>query len=1003
MKEEGPDVESGEHDGPGDSRGSRQRGWGKRNYQSSGGTGVKTGITWVQGKIPRALGRGVAEQGEEEEEGGSKRGWSRGGIGERRGQGGHMGFTASVRMFDELWLPPGLVTLAQDVLLVNRARGGVGTREEGRYFIAQTRGAANVNLMDSGQPLWKPAGAKFQGLEAAVFPFLLLPLVPPKHQPQAFGQLSRLLDANPANAAVLCHLRVPLALLKLACLLPEQSQVRDLYFRLAAQLMSHHMSPADALELFHLASLQPSAWARLGRLRVTSMAHLIQTSGEKCDPRYPKAAGGAAEGGVAEEVRVRNGVVDDGAVMPPHSTELQMQLLYVIGTVVDSPSPAWFFHMDGSLDSGLVAGSLARFPGQRVGYSLSMWVRPSGFSGGETALFSMSSKKEDGSARVYLRVSLRRCLRPGDSSAPPAAAGIGASEDDDQDQGIASNDASAVLLIRTSLEEGLDQPAASFAGPLVVSGVVNEPEVRCGRWQYLVVTHFFFSETASDAAGWSMDRSIGVYLDGERYALVAEAKGKSQRTPEPDFGALAYPTAGGGAGALLASVGCWEEDEATVGTVIDATVGGLAARFSGQIATVALVEGAWTAETAKAAFLRGPGAPPPGKRVLFTGPGDLPPTPFLDAVDAFGKVERSSGDAQAVQIESVDRAGEVRDMEATRGAALKTPRGQVIDDKNNSVIRKALTSDKTLSSLLFRDSAHSKKAAEGAQQLGADSDVISSSAAATVPLSRDPSFNEPVSLEAGDPPDLPRLPNHPPAVASARPRLPLSVMLAPVRRAIDLKYGVAVNERSSMANTAVGTGITETERGPRDGNEVKFEGEGVDGSSSALSESMASTVNSLAVAAGCGGTKESLFDNRASFKLAGRGTWVYATTPLHTAVQAAGGFRLCLPFLRMDHARQVSISRCNSIQLVLLLTCLAKTSDVFRTLTYFNIETRALQRMKQKIDKTKAFLAQVAALRVLAGLLEASLEGMDAFRLRDGFNVLYHELAQGDDALRQVS
>lgn len=50
----------------------------------------------------------------------------------------------------------------------------------------------------------------------------------------------------------------------------------------------------------------------------------------------------------------------------------------------------------------------------------------------------------------------------------------------------------------------------------------------------------------------------------------------------------------------------------------------------------------------------------------------------------------------------------------------------------------------------------------------------------------------------------------------------------------------------------------------------------------------------------------------------------------------------------------------------------------------------------------RVFALQVAALRVLAGLLEASAEGMDAFRVRDGFNVLYHALAQGDDALQQV-
>lgn len=50
----------------------------------------------------------------------------------------------------------------------------------------------------------------------------------------------------------------------------------------------------------------------------------------------------------------------------------------------------------------------------------------------------------------------------------------------------------------------------------------------------------------------------------------------------------------------------------------------------------------------------------------------------------------------------------------------------------------------------------------------------------------------------------------------------------------------------------------------------------------------------------------------------------------------------------------------------------------------------------------RAFASQVAALRVLAGLLEASAEGMDAFRVRDGFNVLYHALAQENNALQQV-
>ncbi|CAM9109555.1 unnamed protein product, partial [Hapterophycus canaliculatus] len=878
------DREDGER-GREESRNStRRRGWRRRSPGSRGG--FKDGMAWVPRalpKLPHSLGRG--------------------------GGGGRTDAISKAHKFDELWIPSGLVTLAQDVLLINRARSGVMARGEERYFIAQARGAPS----SSGYPLWKLGASKFRGLEAAVFPFLLLPLVPSEHQPQAAEQLSRLLDANPANAAALCHLRVPLALLKLACLLPEQSQVRDLYFRLAAQLMSHHISPADALELFRLASLQPSAWARLGRLKVTSGASLVSAR---------QLMGGAmVEDAVdtGDQICVRQGKGDAGVVMPPNSGELQMQLLYVIGTVVDSPSPAWFFHLDGGSGAGLVAGPLARFPPKRIGYSLSMWFRPawfSGRSGGETALFSICGRKEDGKIKALLRVSLRRCHRPGDNSAPPAAAGIGASEDDDGDQGIASEDACAKL----------------------------QPDVRCGRWQYLVLTHSYSSDAAGSRQQW-MDGSVAVYVDGEKRVLETEsASRKSKRNEEADHGPLAYPAAAGGsAGSISASVGCWEEGgsggrEPVAAPPMDpGIVSETAARFSGQIATVALVEGAWTAEMAKASFLRGPGAPPPGRRIVFASPGDLPPTPFLDAV---GDVK---GPSFSVLGQCTSQERKEREL-CSQGDVPPTSESRPVEvDQAVAEVPEGLSLTGTGSTIRSTAAVESNIDA-AAERAGVPSVPVPGGP--TTPSTR----QSPLSRE-WDAPGMLRRPLES-EISVAPPRL--SKVFAPLRKAIDLKYGVGpADEPVGTGESPVSSSLYQREGGSGEGIDAPGGGNvgGVDSKSALLSDSMASTVNSLAVAAGCGGKdKDSACDGRVSFRLAaGSGTWVYATTPLHAAVQAAGGFRLCLPFLRMDHARQV------------------------------------------------------AALRVLAGLLEASAEGMDAFRVRDGFNVLYHALAQGDHALEQLS
>lgn len=879
-------------------RGGRRRSWKQRSPRGKANPGVKDGMTWVTRtlpKLPRALSRGTG--GPEDEDVDAV---GTGSFEKRRERNEEP--SANACLFNELWLPPGLLTLAQDVLLINRTRGIGAVRGEERYFIAQAGVAETATGSASGASLWRPFGAKFRGLEAAVFPFLLLPLIPMQYQPQAAGQLSRLLDANPANAAALCYLRAPLALLKLACRLPDQSHVRDLYFRLAAQLMSHHMSPADAMELFHLASLQPSAWARLGRLQVASSTNLIQ--GVDLN-RQGLAQGGATVDGCRGEQERVQGHVDGDVALPPHSGDLQMQLLYVIGTVLEAPAPAWFFHMDGGTGSGLVAGPLPRFPSQRVGYSLSIWLRPALFSGGvggETTLFSLSGGTEEGAQKLFLRVSLRRCQRPRDVPALRAAAGIGANEDDDHDN--ATDDGLAVVEISTSVESTADQrsePVLTGEHRAIRIGVVRDPEVRCGRWQHLIITHTNESAPSSSAAaGPWFTGNITVYIDGERRTVsTAGGPGKSMLT-SVDPQVPAYPVAGSGA-TLSASVGCDEDSRrdtsAAASTVAAPAAGKSPARFHGQIATVALVERAWTTEMAKAVFLRGPGAAPPGKRIIYTEPGDLPPTPFLDSprddeVSSSGNQTSLSGDEVQVRgSNSIDTEGAVAMKPGAKSgeARLLDCRGrgqeateEIGNETGSGLDTCVLSESESALSSLPRPS-NERATADSSMAIARQSDTSASSGTLLY------------DADVRDPPSCRATQRKAKRKAGAPPRL--SVLFAPLRRALDGKYGIAPENLSSKKWSSAGAGALDKPSADGTATVASATGGG----------DVSMTVASLAAAAGCGGSKESKADGRLSFKLAGRGTWVYATTPLHAAVQAAGGFRLCLPFLRMDHARQVSV------------------------------------------------------------------------------------------------
>ena len=349
------------------------------------------------------------------------------------------------------------------------------------------------------------------------------------------------------------------------------------------------------------------------------------------------------------------------------------------------------------------------------------------------------------------------------------------------------------------------------------------------------------------------------------------------------------------------SIGCWQEEEGgrdpAATPLVDTRPVESAARFSGQMATVAVMEGAWTAEAVKAAFLRGPGVSPPGKRVAFACPGDLRPTPFLDGVDDADRKGRAGGRVGSrVGSHEGSHVVGAKEAEAALEASVDARMGQQLVGQGGCAEGEA---------------ARAVAAAGGAVPTAAHGPIADAGPTFLVapygPLTRgEGASGQPPLCDASDPPGV-----SPPCgggsggrEAEERPRL--SVMLAPVRKAIDRKYGVAVDESCRTGNSAkVGAS-----GGSGDGSDgVTAPGEGGEDEAgsgvNALSESVALTMSSFAVAAGCGGSKDSASDRGSPFRLAGRGTWVYATTPLHAAVQAAGGFRLCVPFLRMDHARQV--------------------------------------------------------------------------------------------------
>eukprot|EP01133_Synstelium_polycarpum_P014975 gene14975-17709_t len=200
--------------------------------------------------------------------------------------------------------------------------------------------------------------------------FMLVDLLPqsPAHiQQHNLLLLMKILESNPQNKRMLCAAQGLKFLLHLSHQSPEETQ--SYYSRLIVVLGLYDISPSEVRLLFDLACF-PS-FASHPQLA----AHAAASA-----PPLSLLAGA--------DTRRKN--------------ELQMQVLYVIGTLTERKTPPLYFHFDG-FDSSIALASIERFPSARSGYTFAAWIKAEYFLSDEAGLFSWQDGAENNIVEVYLK------------------------------------------------------------------------------------------------------------------------------------------------------------------------------------------------------------------------------------------------------------------------------------------------------------------------------------------------------------------------------------------------------------------------------------------------------------------------------------------------------------------------------------------------------------------------------------------------------------------------
>jgi hypothetical protein len=82
--------------------------------------------------------------------------------------------------------------------------------------------------------------------------------------------------------------------------------------------------------------------------------------------------------------------------------ELQMQTLYVIGTLTERRTPPAYFNFDG-FDAWLHVGAIDRFPSSRTGYTFSCWLKVNYFLADEAGLMGWQDTTKHCVFEVYFK------------------------------------------------------------------------------------------------------------------------------------------------------------------------------------------------------------------------------------------------------------------------------------------------------------------------------------------------------------------------------------------------------------------------------------------------------------------------------------------------------------------------------------------------------------------------------------------------------------------------
>jgi hypothetical protein len=446
----------------------------------------------------------------------------------------------------------------------------------------------------------------FRSTEAALMPVLLVPCAPQRVQVSVLGVLGEIMDACPMYCRALCDMQVPGLLLRLVQRLAPR--LRPLYLQLLARLLAYDVRPHEAKLLFQLAQLSAASVAaghgeRRGKQQQQQQVQHVGVSSPQTAQRTVQQTQDALR-------------------------ELQMQLLFVIGTLCDRRWPRHYFEFRGGLSesSGHLRLSVDRFPSTKTGYSVTAWLRIEAFAAPETSLMSICVGNDTVLEVIFAPLPLRRrgsepaprlgvvpAGSSGAAAATAAAVAAAAARKNEPDRASAR-----VLCVRCCAPESAVAAAAAAvgAGPTSTSAAAAAAMADAGagnmgagvrpaeiysferyawmpspRWRHLTLTHNGSSMCVyvdgvptqvlyapiAFPAGVSRERPLTVYVGGRPRAprvSPASPSGEGAHSAAAPAGAVG---AGSGVAAAAAAAASAAAAESGAGAVPDGRSGGEAA------------------------------------------------------------------------------------------------------------------------------------------------------------------------------------------------------------------------------------------------------------------------------------------------------------------------------------------------------------------------------------------------------------------------------------------